>query len=352
MTNLFKKAAVFSDIHFGKKSDSERHNQDCLEFIDWFCENTSSHGCDTIIFMGDWFDNRSRLRHDTNWFSNVAIEKLVATGCKIYWVIGNHDLYFKASREIHSLPSLEKYSDNIHVINDPMEIDGCLLCPWLVGSEFTTPPNHKVKYVFGHFEFPLFLMNETVECMDRGGIHMDHFYQCDQVFSGHFHKRQTKINEHGIPITYVGNPFAHDFNDVGDTDRGCMILEWGEEPEYLNWDAGPRFIRMKLSELVEHIDNESMDTIINEKTIVKCRDDLNIDLNEVLEIKEALQGVMRDINIETSDDTVDIDTDTDIDGDDLTVEQLVLQHLDELDTEGSDYETPLLKDIFTRSGEE
>jgi hypothetical protein len=31
MSNLFKKAAVFTDIHFGLKSNSLQHNQDCLE---------------------------------------------------------------------------------------------------------------------------------------------------------------------------------------------------------------------------------------------------------------------------------------------------------------------------------
>ncbi len=36
MTNLFKKAAVFTDIHFGLKSNSLQHNQDCEKFVDWF----------------------------------------------------------------------------------------------------------------------------------------------------------------------------------------------------------------------------------------------------------------------------------------------------------------------------
>ncbi len=31
MSNLFKKAAVFTDIHFGLKSNSLQHNQDCSE---------------------------------------------------------------------------------------------------------------------------------------------------------------------------------------------------------------------------------------------------------------------------------------------------------------------------------
>ena len=31
--NLFKKAAVFTDIHFGLKSNSKIHNDDCEAFV-------------------------------------------------------------------------------------------------------------------------------------------------------------------------------------------------------------------------------------------------------------------------------------------------------------------------------
>ena len=36
MSNLFKKAAFFTDIHYGLKSNSLQHNQDCVNFVDWF----------------------------------------------------------------------------------------------------------------------------------------------------------------------------------------------------------------------------------------------------------------------------------------------------------------------------
>ena len=35
---MFKKVAVFTDIHFGLKSNSKIHNDDCEEFIDWYIE--------------------------------------------------------------------------------------------------------------------------------------------------------------------------------------------------------------------------------------------------------------------------------------------------------------------------
>lgn len=349
--SLFKKAAVFTDLHFGKKSDSEQHNIDCLNYVTWFILQVKLHKCDTIIFMGDWFDNRSRLRLDSNWYSDTAIRKLAETGLNIYWIIGNHDLYYKQKRDIHSLPALVEYSDNITLINDITEIDDVLLCPWLVGNEFAVPATKKVKYVFGHFEFPLFLMNESVECPDHGGIHMNHFYQCEHVFSGHFHKRQTKLNEHGIPVTYIGNCFSHDMNDVNDTDRGCMILEWDGEPEYLSWEEGPRYLRMQLSELVELIETDATAGIITPNTVIECKDDLNIDLEQSLSIREELQVIMRDLRLKPASEVIDAGTETEVDGEDLSVEQLVVEHLTQIDTVGSDYESNILLDLFNKSGE-
>ena len=50
MSNLFKKAAVFTDIHFGLKSNSIQHNQDCSNFVDWFIEKSLAEGCETCFF--------------------------------------------------------------------------------------------------------------------------------------------------------------------------------------------------------------------------------------------------------------------------------------------------------------
>ena len=122
MTPLFKKAAVFGDIHFGSRSDSELHNQDCSRFIDWFIKQVAEHKCDTIIFLGDWYHNKSRLRVDTQWHSVKAMDKLNSLGIPIHWLIGNHDIFFKTNRDVHSLPFLHSSYENIHVYNEMKQV--------------------------------------------------------------------------------------------------------------------------------------------------------------------------------------------------------------------------------------
>ena len=46
----------FTDIHFGKKGNSDSHNQDCLTFINWFASKVKEYEPDYIGFLGDWHE--------------------------------------------------------------------------------------------------------------------------------------------------------------------------------------------------------------------------------------------------------------------------------------------------------
>ena len=63
--NLFHKAACFTDIHYGAKSNSEIHNQDCLDFTKWFIEVSKQQNCETCIILGDYHNNRSTINTRT-----------------------------------------------------------------------------------------------------------------------------------------------------------------------------------------------------------------------------------------------------------------------------------------------
>ena len=95
MTNLFKKAAVCTDIHWGLKSNSLVHNRDCEAFIDWFIAKAKEEGCETGMFLGDWHNHRASINLQTLQFSVRALEKLSAAFDTFYFIPGNHDLYYR-----------------------------------------------------------------------------------------------------------------------------------------------------------------------------------------------------------------------------------------------------------------
>ena len=74
MTDLFKRAAVFTDIHFGMRQNSKAHNDDCTNFVKWFCKAAQENDCDTAIFMGDWHHHRATVNVSTLNYTVDAID--------------------------------------------------------------------------------------------------------------------------------------------------------------------------------------------------------------------------------------------------------------------------------------
>ncbi len=275
MANLFKKAVVFTDIHFGLKSNSLLHNQDCERFVDWVIEIGKKHDCETGMFLGDWHHHRASINLQTLNFSLQSLEKLSRSFSQFFFIPGNHDLYYRDKRDIHSA-AWARHIPNIHICNDWFQEGDVIIAPWLVGDDHKRISKMSAKYMFGHFELPHFKMNAMVEMPDHGEIQIDHFGQYDKVFSGHFHLRQTKNN-----INYIGNAFPHNFADAGDDKRGAMILEWGVEPQYHAWPEQPLYNVWDLSHVIDNADQ-----ILRPNMHVRVQLDIEISYEEANYIKE------------------------------------------------------------------
>jgi DNA repair exonuclease SbcCD nuclease subunit len=276
MSNLFKKAAVFTDIHFGLKSNSQLHNEDCLSFVKWATAKAKAEGCETCLFLGDWHNNRASINILTLQYSLQALEHLNDNFETVYFIPGNHDLYYRDKRDVQSV-EWAKHLPNIKICNDWFSSGNVVIAPWLVAEDHKRIPKLKGKYMFGHFELPGYLMNAMVAMPEHGELRGDDFQGFEHVFSGHFHKRQTQRN-----ITYVGNCFPHNYADAGDDDRGMMILEWDKKPEFHAWPDQPKYRVFQLSDVINH--TEAM-----LKPGMHCRVNLDIDISyeEATFIKET-----------------------------------------------------------------
>lgn len=245
--SLFKKAFYFTDIHFGRNSNSQQSLQDNLQFLEWAIDEAKTRGCDVCIFGGDWHDNRHSLHVSTLNSSLVGLQKLNESFENVYFIPGNHDLFYRDKRDVASI-EFAKFLPNIKLFNEPTTVGDVTFLPWLVGDEHKRLKNLKSRYVFAHLEVPGFLMNAKVAMPDNAhAVQADAFGNQDLVFTGHFHMRQTQGN-----IVYTGNVMPFNFSDNWDDDRGIMILEWGKDPEFVAWPDQPSFRSMKLSEVLNN----------------------------------------------------------------------------------------------------
>lgn len=276
MSNLFRKAAIFTDIHFGLKSNSQLHNEDCLAFVKWATAKAKAEGCDTAFFLGDWHNNRANINIVTLNYSLRALEHLNDNFDAVYFIPGNHDLYYRDKRDIQSV-EWAKHLPNIQICNDWFSSGDVVIAPWLVGDDHKRISRLKGQYMFGHFELPHFYMNAMVQMPDHGELKREDLGHFDHVFSGHFHKRQTYKN-----ITYIGNAFPHNYADAGDDERGLTILEWGKKPEYHAWPAQPTYRVLGLGSILHHADN-----VLKEGMHVRVNIDIDISYEEASFIKET-----------------------------------------------------------------
>jgi hypothetical protein len=178
-------------------------------------------------------------------------------------------------------------------------------------------------------------MNAMVQMPDHGQLQADHFGNQEYVFSGHFHKRQTKGN-----VTYIGNAFPHNYADAGDDDRGMMILEWGGKPEYKTWTGQPTFRTYKLSQIID-----TPDKLLREKMHCRVTIDLPISFEEANFIRETfipqynlreLMLIPEKVEIESTVNPIDITFES--------VDTIVMNQINAIDSEA--YDKNLLLDIY------
>jgi len=340
------KAAAFTDIHFGKKANSKTHNEDCVRFVEWFCsEVRKDPEIDHIIFLGDWNENRSSLNIQTLHYSYQAARLLDRLGLPVFFIVGNHDLYHRHTREIHSVIPFEEF-ENFHVINEPTIVErigngGALICPYMFHDEYPSLAKHlKYETWWGHFEFKGFMVTGYGMAMPTGPDATD-FKGPKHIFSGHFHKRQADEQ-----VAYIGNTFPMDFGDAGDFERGMMTYNHhNDEALFYNWEDCPKYIKTTLSDLLDKT------VKLYEQSRVKCVVDIPISFEESTYLKQKFTEDynLREFTLEETSDIKDVMTDTEctIDWDDTEikgVDDLVMQMLEEIESEHIDNQR--LKDIY------
>jgi DNA repair exonuclease SbcCD nuclease subunit len=292
--------------------------------------------------MGDWHENRNALNISTLTYSYEAGKLLNALGLPIFFCIGNHDLYHRHTRELYSVIPFHEFT-NFVVVNEPLLLpnmgEGTLISPYLFSHEYPD----LVKYLelqtwWGHFEFKDFVVTGYNITMPTGPDPID--FAGPTIFSGHFHKRQSKNNIH-----YIGNTFPMDFSDAGQTDRGMVVYDHTTgKINYKNWAECPKYAKVRLTEILD--DTTSVPT----NARIKCIIDVPISYEESSFLKQKFidDFQLREFAMEESQDIVDaLKGDVVELGDDVkldSVDDLVIQMINSIDT--PHIETAMLAQIY------
>ncbi|QBP06014.1 recombination-related endonuclease [Synechococcus phage S-B68] len=252
-----KKVALITDTHYGMRKGSQIFHDAFEKFYsETFFPTLDERGIDTVIHLGDVFDVRKGIDYwSLDWAKRVVFRPLLDRGIDTHIIVGNHDIFYKQSLKINSPGlNLTEFS-NVQTYSSPqtVKIKGkeVFVIPWVCeenAEEFVEMRDQsKAKVAMGHLEIAGFYANSTYQV--QHGLDMGIFSQFDQVFSGHYHKKNSSGN-----ITYLGNPYQMYWNDEGDT-RGFHIFDL--ETHELEFIANPNVMFNKIYY------NESKQKLIN-----------------------------------------------------------------------------------------
>ena len=319
-----RKLCMFTDIHFGARNNSDQHNLDNLDYIDWFIERVKEEKPSHIAFLGDFFENRNAINVRTLNHATEACRRINALGLPVIWIVGNHDLYHRSNRKIFSTNIFEEH-ENFIIVNEPVELaKDWYAAPFLFKEEY---PNlaqeiNGHKYVIGHFEFRNFVVSGSTRTLDHGPD-AELFAGPKYIFSGHFHKRQ-----HNRNIVYIGNTFPTNYGDAGDAERGMAVFDVENDDVYFhNWDQAPLFFKSRLSRVLDGEMGWAP------RARVRCLLDADIGYSDVQALREEMISTfeLREFSVEEDvvarrealSEGLELETDLDMSSLDNTVRQLI-----------------------------
>jgi DNA repair exonuclease SbcCD nuclease subunit len=239
---------IISDTHFGFENNSEQVLESSLKFFyDVLIPFLNKNKINNIFILGDIFDSRVSVNTKIqNEIYKLFDENL--NNFNLYILIGNHDIYYNSTTEIHSLKFLKKFK-NVTLIETPQIIKinnkEILMVPWIINNDTISNIvlENNAEILMGHFDIKGFNLNKF--SISKHGINPDLFVNKFKIiFSGHFHTRSIrKIGN--SEFIYIGTPYQLTRADM-DEERGFLIYNLkSEKYKFFSNDVSTKFTSLE-----------------------------------------------------------------------------------------------------------
>jgi DNA repair exonuclease SbcCD nuclease subunit len=323
------------DIHFGAHENDNIFLDYQFTSIDWLYQVAKKYDVKDIIFLGDIFDKRRTI--------NLRILDKIQTkffqeDFNHYYILGNHDAYYKNNNEINSLNVLLR-SDNIYTdIPEEIIIQGkkFLMTPWInkENNEKTLEVirNSNADYLCGHLDLRGFeLMRGFLS--EHSSIPLEELEKFDRVISGHYHCYSERDN-----ITYLGSLCQLTWSDLNeDKFVGLLYPETGEFKLEKNPQNYYEIIKIKNLQL----DIFDLEYYRNKKIKIYLYIDRKVKVEKFISAIVDIASSVTIIDEKVISNTANID----IEASKLTIQELWLAYLNELDM--TDGDKKIINQIFT-----
>ena len=219
--------AILTDTHAGVRNSNIFFMNNQRKFYNKvFFPEIDKRGIKVILHGGDALEDRKNL-------NTLAIKSL----CEMYYdecekrqitqyqILGNHDVFYRNTNDVHSLDIFDKAYQHLNIIHDTAEIElgGKVfsLMSWInnenLESRLEFIKNTKGDVLLSHLEIKNFEMTAGNVC--EHGLDQEILRHIPLVLSGHFHLATQQGN-----IKYLGNNTQTNRGDLGQK-KGFWIID-------------------------------------------------------------------------------------------------------------------------------
>lgn len=270
---------VIGDLHLGIKAFDRDICQNHINYLKTVIDYSAEKDDKIIFQLGDIFNNRQVANIFFMEQVKELFEYLKAKNVVMYSLLGNHDIFWRESREVSLVHHFETlYPKNFKVFKEKDDFEyfdkTIYVVPWLVKGEGLSQSELKNKdMVFGHLEIAGFEMAKG-HYDERSSLSEKFFKKLNlPVLSGHYHIRNVK----GL-VKYLGTPYQLNWGDFNEI-KGFYILDKDLNLEFIENDITPKHIKL--------VFNQSNKKPLEIKGLTKT---IRCDLKEISKYFELLKN--------------------------------------------------------------
>lgn len=228
-----------------------------MDYITYLQEFCKENDIKDIIIAGDIFEKSAKIQNDAFLPLFFKFKALKTQGLNVITILGNHDIF---SVDNDSL--VETFCEFGKVVKNFEQIE-------LGGRKIDLLPYTKNPddvpdggdLLITHLSIADFQFDNKYHVNEKAGMSRKLFSDYNKVFSGHFHRPQSKGN-----IIFIGSPYQMNFGEIGQK-KGFIVLDL-ETDEYKRhyYDHAPVYKKIN-GEDFQNVDvnNSFVQVVIKEK---------------------------------------------------------------------------------------
>ena len=218
------KVLLIGDTHNGANGNSPRLLQQNVDlYKNFIFPIIKSHNIDFCIDLGDFFDDREKV--DIKVLKTVREQMLADLPVPFYFIVGNHNQYYKNNNVLNNLDGTIGDLPNVHIVDRFTQVDKIDIFPWITPNNVETYKKcielTENPWCCGHFEFNGFQFDKSRVADVKERMAASEFRKYIHVFSGHYHIASDNPESH---ISYVGSPVQLTWIDC-DVEKSVIILD-------------------------------------------------------------------------------------------------------------------------------